>query len=147
VIFKKCSIPFKLWNSDYYFEKFLRWENGVLHEASPRMSFHSFGVRWLCFGHWFRSTSTLSCRALTSTRLFVSVDLVFSFLFICVCFNFVIWRWRWVVALFHLCDLVWKILNLVFWIEYMGSLVMALFYWMHILIQHDWFYRDVAQKD
>ena len=31
MIFKKCSIPFKLWNSDYYFEKFLCWENGVLH--------------------------------------------------------------------------------------------------------------------
>jgi len=39
-----------------------------------------------------------------------------------------------------------KTLNLVFWIEDLGSLVLALFFWMHILIHHDLFYLDVAQK-
>ena len=39
-----------------------------------------------------------------------------------------------------------KTLNLVFWIEDLGSLVLALFFWMHILIQHDLFHLDVAQK-
>jgi len=32
-----------------------------------------------------------------------------------------------------------EILNLIFFIEDLGSLVMALFCWMHISIQHDWF--------
>jgi len=31
-----------------------------------------------------------------------------------------------------------------FWIEDMGSLVMTLLCWMHISIQHDWFYPDVS---
>jgi len=35
-----------------------------------------------------------------------------------------------VVTLFRLCDFVWN------WIEDMGSLVMVLFCWMHISIQH-----------
>lgn len=39
-----------------------------------------------------------------------------------------------------------KILNLIFLIENLGSLVLALFCWMHILIQHDLFYIDVAPK-
>ena len=39
-----------------------------------------------------------------------------------------------------------KILNLVFWIEDMGYLVLTLFCWMHISIQRDWFYHDVARK-
>jgi hypothetical protein len=39
-----------------------------------------------------------------------------------------------------------EIVNLVFWIEDLGSLVLVLFSWMHISIQHDWFYPDVAQK-
>jgi len=33
-----------------------------------------------------------------------------------------------------------------FWIEDLGSLDMALFCWMHISIQHDWFYLDVSRK-
>jgi len=33
-----------------------------------------------------------------------------------------------------------------FRIEDMSSLVMKLFCWMHISIQHDWFYHDVDRK-
>ncbi len=33
-----------------------------------------------------------------------------------------------------------------FWIEDLGSLVLALFCWMHISTQHNWFYLDVTQK-
>ena len=39
-----------------------------------------------------------------------------------------------------------KILNMVFWIEDLSSLVLGLLCWMHISIQHDWFYLDVARK-
>ena len=39
-----------------------------------------------------------------------------------------------------------KSLNLVFWIENLGSLVLTLFCWMHILIQHDLSYLDVVRK-
>ena len=41
-----------------------------------------------------------------------------------------------------------KILNLIFfWIEDPDSLVLALLCWMHISIQHDWFYLDVSRKN
>jgi hypothetical protein len=39
-----------------------------------------------------------------------------------------------------------EIMNMVLSIEDMGSLVMALLCWMHISIQHDWFYPDVSRK-
>jgi len=93
---------------------------------------------------------SLSRRALVLTWLWVSLDLIFA-MFI---FHFFYWR------LFSFCSVemkmggdfvsaLWfclKILNWVFWIEDMGSLVMALFCWMHISIRHDWFYPDVAWK-
>jgi len=69
----------------------------------------------------------------------------FSFLFIGVCFRFVPWRWRWVVTLFWLWFCL-KILNVVFWIEDTGSLVLALFCWMHISIQYDWFYLVFLER-
>jgi len=43
----------------------------VVDEAPQRLSFQSFGVRWFYSCHWFRSTSSLSCRALVLTRLWV----------------------------------------------------------------------------
>jgi len=80
---------------------------------------YSWCVCWFCCGHWFRSTSSLSCRALALTRLWVRLDLVFvlffSFLFIGVYFCFVLRRWICVVTLFHRCDLVWKS-----WISFFG---------------------------
>ena len=54
-------------------------------------------------------------------------------------FSFFPWRWKWggdFVSALWFCL---KIMNLVLWIEDMSSLVMALFCWMHISIQHDWF--------
>jgi len=39
-----------------------------------------------------------------------------------------------------------KILNLICWVKDLGSLVLGLFSWMHISIQHDWFHLDVARK-
>jgi len=77
------------------------------------------------------------------------LDLVFviffSFLFIVVCFRFVTWRWR----------SVWLYIGYVIWFESIkyvflhwryGFLVLVLFYWMHISIQLDRFYLDVARK-
>ena len=69
----------------------------------------------------------------------------FSFLFIVVCFRFVTWRWR----------SVWLYIAYVIWFENIkyvflhwryGFLVLVLFYWMHISIQLDRFYLDVARK-
>jgi len=37
-------------------------------------------------------------------------------------------------------------MNMVFSIEDLGSLVLALLCWMHISIQHDWLYHDVSRK-
>ena len=51
-----------------------------------------------------------------------------------------------VVTLFRLLDFVWKIMNLVLWIEDMSSLAMALFCWMHISIQHDWFILMLLER-
>jgi len=39
-----------------------------------------------------------------------------------------------------------KILNLVFWIENLNSLVMALLCWMHIFIQHDLFILMLLER-
>ena len=122
-------------------EKYIYGCQIVVDEVPQRMSFQSRGVCWFYCGHWFRST--LSCRALVLKRLWVSLDLVFAMFF----FIFVYWH------LFSFCFLemkmggdfvsaLWfclKILNLVFWIEDMDYLVLALFCWMHISIQHDWF--------
>jgi len=67
--------------------------------------------------------------------------LLFYFHFCLLAFVFVLFRGNedgWWLCL--------KILNLVFWIEGMSYLVLTLFCWMHISIQHDWFYLDVARK-
>jgi len=100
------------------------------------------------------------CTTMASTRLRVSFcgglcqigsfSIWFSLYFFRLCF--------WHLFLFCFIELkmggdfvpaLWfglKTLNLVFWIEDLGSLVLVLFFWMHILIQHDLFYLDVAQK-
>jgi len=74
-------------------------------------------------------------------RLWVFWSGFFSVFVIDVCFCFVSWRWRWrcVVALFRLCELVWKswIWFFFFLIKDLGSLVLSLLCWMHISIQHD----------
>jgi len=109
-----------------------------------------FVQRRRCLSGKFR-TSSLWTWALVLTQLWVSLDLIFSmlffsFLFIGVCFRFIPWRWRWSGDFVSTLWFFLKIMNMVFWIEDMGSLVMALFCWMHISIQHDWFYPNVAWK-
>jgi len=84
----------------------------VIDEAQQRLSFQSLGVCWFYSGHWFRSTSSLSCRAMVLMWLWVSLSLfllLFFFIFVYWCFfRFVSWKWRWVMTLFRLCDFVWK---------------------------------------
>jgi len=46
-----------------------------------RLSFQSLSVCWFYCGHWFRSTSSLSCRAMVLMWLWVSLTLVFAFFF------------------------------------------------------------------
>jgi len=59
-------------------------------------------------------------------EFFIWFLLCFSVYVIDVCFCFVLWRWRWVVALFRLCDLVWKSwIWFFFWIEDLGYLVLS----------------------
>jgi len=140
-------------------EKYIYGFQIVVDEAPPQLSSHSLGVIWFCCGHWFRSTLLLSCTALASTRLWVSflwwfmsdrefLDLVFAMFF----FVFIYCH------LFSFCSVVMKMgcgfvptmwfgpKIMVFWIEDMSSLVQSLFCWMHISIQLDWFYLDVARK-
>ena len=95
----------------------------VLDEAPQWLSFQSLGECWFYCGHWFRSTSSLSCRALVLTWICFFSS---SFLFIGVCFRFIPWRWKrggdFVSAMWFCL----KIMSLVFWIEDMGSLDMTL---------------------
>jgi len=71
-------------------KKYIYWFQIVVDKAPQQLSFQSLVVSWFYCGRWFRSTSSLSCRAMMLTRLWVSLGLVFasffSFLFIGVCF-------------------------------------------------------------
>jgi len=102
----------------------------VVDEAPQQLSFQSLGVCWFYCGHWVRSTSSLSCRALVLMRLWVSFFhfcwclvehdfcyFFFIFVYWCLFSFFFPWRWRWVVTLFRLCDFVWKSWISFYWLK------------------------------
>jgi hypothetical protein len=76
-------------------------------------------------------------------------DLVFAMFFSFVFLTFVFVLFRGDEDGWWLCpgSVIWsENLESGFLIENLGYLVLALFCWMHILIQHDLFYIDVASK-
>ena len=74
-------------------EKYIYGFQIVVEEAQQWLSFQSLGMCWFYCGHWFRSTSLLSCRAMVLTRLWViSVWFLFFFHFCLLAFIFVLFR-------------------------------------------------------
>jgi len=125
----------------YIKEKYIYGFYIIVGETPPRLSSHSLGVSWLCCGHWFHSTSSLSCIALASTRLWVSFlwwimsDREFFYLVFTMFFSFM-WL-TFVFVLFRgdedgwwLCSayVIWfeNLESDFFWIEDLDSLILAL---------------------